>query len=43
VLALKMTMGQWLCLPMIFGGVLLWVWAETREDTPAARGAVKPR
>ena len=43
VLALKMTMGQWLCLPMIFGGVLLWVWAETREDAPAARGAVKPR
>ena len=34
VLALNMTMGQWLCVPMILGGVLLWVWAETR-DGPA--------
>ncbi|MGV3570483.1 MAG: prolipoprotein diacylglyceryl transferase [Ramlibacter sp.] len=41
VLALKMTMGQWLCIPMILGGVLLWVWAETRIEQP--RGAVKPR
>jgi phosphatidylglycerol:prolipoprotein diacylglycerol transferase len=38
VLALKMTMGQWLCIPMILGGVLLWVWAETRT-TPPARAA----
>ncbi len=30
VLAFNMTMGQWLCVPMILGGVLLWVWAETR-------------
>lgn len=30
VLAFNMTMGQWLCVPMIFAGVLLWVWAETR-------------
>lgn len=37
VLALKMTMGQWLCVPMILGGVLLWVWAETRaEPAPPA-------
>ena len=36
VLALKMTMGQWLCIPMILGGVLLWVWAETRTDPPQA-------
>jgi len=43
VLALKMTMGQWLCIPMILGGVLLWVWAETRDDEPAGRGAAKPR
>ena len=32
VLALKMTMGQWLCIPMIIGGVLLWVWAQTRVE-----------
>ncbi|HEX7889252.1 MAG TPA: prolipoprotein diacylglyceryl transferase [Ramlibacter sp.] len=31
VLALKMSMGQWLSIPMILAGVLLWVWAETRE------------
>ena len=40
ILAMKMSMGQWLCIPMIFAGVLIWVWAETRDDTagrPAAR------
>ena len=35
ILAFKMSMGQWLCIPMILGGVLLWVWAETRADSPA--------
>ncbi|HET6829686.1 MAG TPA: prolipoprotein diacylglyceryl transferase family protein, partial [Ramlibacter sp.] len=30
VLALGMTMGQWLCVPMIISGVLLWILAETR-------------
>jgi phosphatidylglycerol---prolipoprotein diacylglyceryl transferase len=40
ILALKMSMGQWLSIPMILAGVLLWVWAETRETKghpPAAR------
>jgi phosphatidylglycerol:prolipoprotein diacylglycerol transferase len=41
ILALHMSMGQWLCIPMILAGVLLWVWAETRTDRagrpPAAR------
>jgi phosphatidylglycerol:prolipoprotein diacylglycerol transferase len=41
ILALRMSMGQWLCVPMILAGVLLWVWAETRiEDAgrpPASR------
>jgi phosphatidylglycerol:prolipoprotein diacylglycerol transferase len=36
VLALNMTMGQWLCVPMILFGVLLWVWAETRDPVPPA-------
>lgn len=36
-LALNMTMGQWLCVPMIIGGVLLWVWGQTHDDTPARR------
>jgi phosphatidylglycerol:prolipoprotein diacylglycerol transferase len=44
ILALKMSMGQWLCIPMILGGVLLWVWAETRtgpaSHPPAARRPV---
>jgi phosphatidylglycerol:prolipoprotein diacylglycerol transferase len=26
LLALNMSMGQWLCLPMIAGGVWLWIW-----------------
>ncbi|TWO63988.1 prolipoprotein diacylglyceryl transferase [Caenimonas sedimenti] len=37
VLAFNMTMGQWLCVPMILGGVLLWVWAETRSPDQPAR------
>lgn len=37
VLALNMTMGQWLCVPMILGGVLLWVWAETRDVAPPSQ------
>lgn len=44
VLALNMTMGQWLCVPMILGGVLLWVWAQTRvEPAPAAPAAARRR
>jgi phosphatidylglycerol:prolipoprotein diacylglycerol transferase len=41
MLAFHMSMGQWLCVPMILAGVLLWVWAETRTNTagrpPASR------
>jgi phosphatidylglycerol:prolipoprotein diacylglycerol transferase len=36
ILALHMSMGQWLSIPMILGGVLLWVWAATRDD-PASQ------
>jgi len=39
VLALNMTMGQWLCVPMILLGVLLWVWAETRAQPPRRQSA----
>jgi phosphatidylglycerol---prolipoprotein diacylglyceryl transferase len=42
ILALHMSMGQWLCIPMILGGVLLWVWAETRT-TPAAQAPASQR
>jgi phosphatidylglycerol:prolipoprotein diacylglycerol transferase len=30
LLALGMSMGQWLCVPMIVGGALLWLWATQR-------------
>ena len=28
LLALGMSMGQWLCVPMVVAGIVLWVWAE---------------
>ena len=30
ILSMGMSMGQWLCLPMIFGGIGLWRWAQSR-------------
>jgi phosphatidylglycerol:prolipoprotein diacylglycerol transferase len=32
LLSLGMSMGQWLCLPMILGGMGLWWWAGTQPD-----------
>jgi prolipoprotein diacylglyceryltransferase len=32
ILALGMSMGQWLCVPMIAGGAGLWVWASKRPQ-----------
>ena len=31
ILQLGMSLGQWLCVPMILGGVGLWFWAERRN------------
>lgn len=31
LLALGMSMGQWLCVPMIAAGVVLWRWASRRQ------------
>ncbi len=31
LLSLGMSMGQWLCVPMILGGATLWVWMRGRE------------
>jgi phosphatidylglycerol:prolipoprotein diacylglycerol transferase len=28
ILSLGMSMGQWLCIPMILGGIGLWWWAQ---------------
>ena len=30
-LSLDMSMGQWLCVPMVLGGIGLWVWAGRRH------------
>ncbi|HSI47439.1 MAG TPA: prolipoprotein diacylglyceryl transferase [Ideonella sp.] len=35
LLALNMSMGQWLCLPMILGGALLFAWSR-KQPLPAA-------
>ena len=34
LLALGMSMGQWLCVPMIVAGAGLWWWAGTRPGVP---------
>ena len=34
LLALGMSMGQWLCVPMIVAGAGLWWWAGTRPGAP---------
>jgi phosphatidylglycerol:prolipoprotein diacylglycerol transferase len=31
LLSLGISMGQWLCIPMVLGGVLLWFWAGRRN------------
>ncbi len=31
LLALKLSMGQWLCVPMILGGIAMWFWGRGRQ------------
>jgi phosphatidylglycerol:prolipoprotein diacylglycerol transferase len=31
LLSLGMSMGQWLCVPMIVGGAILWLWFGRRS------------
>ena len=33
IMQLGMSMGQWLCVPMIVGGIWMWVWASKRLKT----------
>ncbi len=33
LLALNMSMGQWLCVPMILAGIAMWIWATKRVDS----------
>jgi phosphatidylglycerol---prolipoprotein diacylglyceryl transferase len=28
---LNMSMGQWLCVPMVLGGLALWVWVSRQS------------
>jgi phosphatidylglycerol:prolipoprotein diacylglycerol transferase len=35
LLALGMSMGQWLCVPMVLAGVALWIWAARRQAKTA--------
>ena len=42
LLTFGMSMGQWLCVPMILGGAVLWAWAETRPEPPPPPRAAKP-
>lgn len=37
LLALGLSMGQWLCLPMVAGAIVLWWWANTRPVAGARR------
>jgi phosphatidylglycerol:prolipoprotein diacylglycerol transferase len=39
LLSLGMSMGQWLCVPMVLGGIGLWMWAQRQPD--AARLAAR--
>ena len=39
VLALGMTMGQWLCVPMVLAGVAMWVWATQRRASDTAHAS----
>ncbi|WP_313569541.1 prolipoprotein diacylglyceryl transferase [Comamonas terrigena] len=34
LLSLGMSMGQWLCVPMIVAGVALWLWSERTQPLP---------
>ncbi|MDP9044972.1 MAG: prolipoprotein diacylglyceryl transferase [Pseudomonadota bacterium] len=36
LLALDLSMGQWLCIPMILAGAAIWAWGRGRTPRPAA-------
>jgi len=41
LLAFDMSMGQWLCVPMVLAGVALWFWSGRRPAAPPARAAAR--
>ena len=36
LLALNLSMGQWLCVPMIIAGVAMWLWGRGRQPRVAS-------
>jgi len=43
LLALGMSMGQWLCVPMIVAGIALWAWGRGRAPGDATGRPLAPR
>jgi phosphatidylglycerol:prolipoprotein diacylglycerol transferase len=43
LLALNMSMGQWLCVPMILAGIALWWWGRGRESGAATPPPLQAR
>jgi phosphatidylglycerol---prolipoprotein diacylglyceryl transferase len=41
LLSLGLSMGQWLCLPMMVAGAALWIWAQSRA--PVSKPAHNPK
>ena len=37
LLSLGLSMGQWLCIPMMIAGLLLWAWAGSRASPVPAK------
>ena len=34
LLSMGLSMGQWLCIPMILGGMALWLWSDRHYARP---------
>ena len=43
LLSLGLSMGQWLCLPMILAGAVLWWWAHARAARSRSLSTAEPR
>jgi phosphatidylglycerol:prolipoprotein diacylglycerol transferase len=41
LLAFDMSMGQWLCVPMVLAGLALWFWSGRQPVAPPARAAAR--
>ena len=42
LLAFDMSMGQWLCVPMIAAGIAMWLWGRGRVDRSTAAPSLRP-